>query len=599
MSSNKKSRKKSVKGKERNIRGNLYPALTNTNRGQFYGYIDENGKLIIEAKFTNANDFNEYGLAIVQEAGKYGLINIKGDYVVTPTYDSINKFCEMRAIFTKDDMMGVIDERGVVITKKKYNFIGDYKEDRAIFAISLNKEDYRYGYINLDGEEVISPRYLMADDFNDGTAVVKVNDKMYSLINKDGVVLNNYNYEYLNQYGNGLMVFSNSSDGPYGFINKDGVEIIKPIYEEAQGFRNGMAVVSEKNSVNGSYGVIGLNGEYIYPPIFGDVKILGEDRVALGMAIGSDEYVKRNIYAIGDIKGRCLTNFEYFGVGEYENELAYAFNNEYEFFIDMQGNKVKNLPTVKGSGELSIKGNLIYAYVDYLPYYLGKNGEIIYKPNDIINLDKNYSVIKEKDKPNINYLIYKASVKGIKNKNLQDNINSKLSDMFYFKPYGEHNKSKIVVVDKYDILDYDYYSTFNVKYFSKNLLILDIESYCYYLGAAHGMPTMKTPNIDLVTGKFYTIKDLFMGSVYWVGELNKIIKKMMDFNPEYKNIFKSQFESISFTQDFYIDDDNLYIYFQPYEIALYSSGFVTFKIPFSQIYGMINVNGDYYKSFKL
>ena len=44
-----------------------------------------------------------------------------------------------------------------------------------------------------------------------------------------------------------------------------------------------------------------------------------------------------------------------------------------------------------------------------------------------------------------------------------------------------------------------------------------------------------------------------------------------------------------------MDKNNLYL-FPPYEIAPYA-GFVTFKIPFTEIEGMINKEGNFYKSF--
>ncbi|KFX56623.1 DUF3298 domain-containing protein [Clostridium botulinum] len=596
MSSNKKHSEKHFKYKSR-IEKKLYPALKNTIKGDVYGYIDEKGNLIIEPKFTRAYDFNKYGLAIVEENDKWGLINVKGEYVIKPIYDNINEFNEMRAIFNIKDYMGVLNEKGTVITKKKYNFISDYKDGRAVIAVSSDNGEYIYGYIDLYGKEIVSPKYSEANDFNNGVALVKSQEKSYSLINRSGQVLATYNYEYVAQYGDGLIVFANSYDGPFGFMDINGKEVIKPIYKQAQGFKNKVAIVTEDDSYVGPYGVIDLNGRYIFQPIFSDVKILGEDRLALGMSIGEDKYLTRYIYAIGDTKGNKLTDFIYLVVGDYKDGLAYASDNENTFFIDKLGNEVKSLPIVSGSGELSIKNDLVYANIDYSPYYLDKSGKVIYKPNNVINLNKNYSVMKNRYKPNINYLIYNPVINGVKNRSIQDEINIKLKEMSYFKPYGEDGKPKDAVISKDDVLTYDYYGNFSVKYFKKNLLILDLMGYYYPIGAAHGMPTIKTPSIDLVTGKFYTIGDLFMGGVNWLGELNKIIQKMINSDPQYEYVNKNAFKSIRIDQDFYIDGDNLYIYFPPYEIGPYAAGFITFKIPFSEISGMINKNGAFYLSF--
>lgn len=592
MSSNKKNRRKKsnkvILNKKRfSDKTEIYPALRNTKEGKVYGYINESGVFVIEPIYLNAYDFNSYGLAIVQEGEKFGLINKKGEYILKPTYDSINEFKENRAIFTSENYMGVIDEKGNIITKKKYNFISDYNDGRAIIGVNSNNGDYKYGYIDLDGNEIISPIYSEATSFNEGRALVKIKDGEYGLIDIYGKVINTYNHSYVSQYGNGLMVFGDSFEGPLGYINSDGEVVIKAKYKTAEGFKDGVAIVSESESFIGPYGLINKEGNYIYQPIFSDIKILGEGRVALGMPIGEGDIKLRSIYAIGDTKGNKLTDFIYLVVGEYKDGLAYASNERDTFFIDLSGKEAKNLPRVSGSGELSIKDGLVYADIDYSPYYLDKSGKIIYKPNDVINLDNTYSILKEKYKPNINYLIYNPIVKGISDKKVEAQVNNKLKELSYFRPYSENKNEKVSIITEEDVLDYDYYGDFSIKYFKNNLLNLEIQGYYYPIGAAHGMPSMKTPLINLDTGKFYTLGDLFIGGIYWSNELNKIIKNMIETDKQYEYIFKDQFKGIKPEQDFYIDDSNLYIYFPPYEIGPYAAGFVTFKIPFSEIQGMI------------
>ena len=72
---------------------------------------------------------------------------------------------------------------------------------------------------------------------------------------------------------------------------------------------------------------------------------------------------------------------------------------------------------------------------------------------------------------------------------------------------------------------------------------------------------------------------------------------MINFDKEYNYVFKDSFTGIDNNQNFYIDEDNLYIYFKPYDIAPYSAGFVTFKIPFTQLNKIINKNSEFYMSF--
>ena len=574
----------------------LYPALVNTKDGVIYGYINKKGIFKIKPQFTEAYDFNNGNRAIVRSGDKFGLIDKKGNFKVNPIYDSISQFKEGRAIYNLNSKMGVMDELGEIITKKNYSFINDYSDGFAVVSVS-NNADSKYGYINKDGVEVTPIIYKQATDFNDGYGIVKITDGEFALIDQAGKIINTYKYNYVGGYGDGLMFFSGGFGEKYGYINVAGEVVIEPIYYLATGFKDGMAVVSIDESYNGPSGVINTKGKFIFNQIYSSINLLGEGLVSLGMSIGEGEVKVRSIHAIGNSKGDILSDFKFLEVGNYNNGLAYASDEEYTFFIDNKGNVAKNLPKVKGSGTLEIKDNIVYANIDYEKYYLNKTGSVIYKPNKKIILSNQYSIIKEKYKPNINYLFYYPVITGVYNKKINAQINKELFEISYFTPYAEEGQSKGRIITIDDVLDYSYYGNFLVEFYKKDLLVLDITGYYYPVGAAHGMPSKKTPAVNLVTGKFYSLGDLFMGGVYYTGELNKIIKNMIETDPQYEYIFKDEFKGITENQGFYIDNDYLYIYYPPYEIGPYSAGFITFKIKLDDIKGMINKNGEFYKSF--
>ena len=54
-----------------------------------WGYIDKEGKYIINPQFKIADNFNN-GLAAVQTAGiKYGIIDVNGKYLNNPQFEAI------------------------------------------------------------------------------------------------------------------------------------------------------------------------------------------------------------------------------------------------------------------------------------------------------------------------------------------------------------------------------------------------------------------------------------------------------------------------------------------------------------------------------
>ncbi len=578
------SKKKRIKVKKRKCSKKLYPALKNTKNGSIYGYINNKGEIVIQPKFDLAYDFNDNCLAIINENNKNGIIDLKGEYKVYPIYDSISPFKEDRAVFIKEGSMGIMDEEGNVITKKSYGIVGYFNDGRAVVGDSKSG-DYKYGYIDRNGKEIIHLKYENADNFKDDIALVKVKDYEYSLIDKDGKILNSYKYYFVSQYGDGVMMFSETPEGAYGYIDEEGNKIIKPIFTSASEFVDGIAIVSTEENYNGPYGVINKKGEYILNPIFSEVRYLGEGRLALGMPIGKplgdDRFIAPSIFAIGDTNGNILTQFKYLAVGNYNKGVAYASNNNSTFFIDKNGKVNKNLPKVKGSGELIIKDDIIYANIDYSPYYLTRSGKIIYKPNDEILLDNRYYIIKERYKPNFNFLIYIPQVKGIKNRRVEKKVNSKLKTLSYFKPFAEDQISHSI--NENDVLDYSYYGTFEVEFFKKDILILSLTGYYYPLGAAHGLSSKITPVINLDSGEFYSLEDLFKPGSNWKSRLDSIIQKMINEDPQYEYVYKDGFKGVNEGQNFYFDEDNLYIYFQPYEIGPHSAGFITFKIPFTLV----------------
>lgn len=566
---------------------NLYVAEVKTVQGEKWGFIDDKGNFIIEPKYDYAYDFQENGLAIVQVGNLYGIINPKGEYIVPPKYGGINQFSEGRAIVVDKDNFKVIDESGKEITKGKYNFIGSYNYGRAVFGI-INTASGKelYGYLDREGKEVIPAKYENSNDFKDGKALVKIKDNSHGLIGLQGELLNSYSYYYVGSFGEGFLAFQQKPDGNYGYIDEKGNVIIKPQYTMALPFREGRAVINTSDGVENEYGLIDKTGKYIIKPQYNDINQLGENRVAVGKALDGIKPFLGSKYAIADTNGRFLTDFIYYNISNYDKGYASAYDNINTFFIDKAGNIARNFPIIKGRGTLSFIGNLIKASIDNRLAYYDKNGKLVWKQNTIVKLNDIYTVREEKFKPNKDYLVYFPQVDGMKNMTIEKQVNDRLkvlSQVKYIKPDEQ--------------LDYTYDGDFSIEFFAKNLLVLQLYGYQYYFGAAHGMPTKNYPHIDLVTGRFYELKDLFKKNSDYVKVLSNIIGEQIKNDPQYDYVFPDSYKGIAPNQPFYVDDSALYIYFAPYEIGPYAAGFPTFKIPYKEIMNIIDTNGDFWRSF--
>lgn len=564
----------------------LYPASIKTLDGTKWGYIDEKGNMIIKPQYDYARDFQDNGLAVVEINNKFGAIDESNNFVIEPKYGTITDFSEGRAQVTDNEGFKVIDERGEVLTPKAYSYIGSYSEGRAV-AYDISREGkLLYGYLDAQGEEIIPLRYESASNFNNGKAVVKIRNNQYALIDTDGDIIKIYNNAFVGELGDGLLPFRESAGGNFGFIDENGEVVIVPQYTGAQAFEAGRAIVNTSEDFTNKYGLIDKNGNFIIKPEYNDIKLLGEGLVAVGRAIDSEKPYIGSKYAIANINGKFLTEFIYNNVLEFKDGLASASDDKNTFFIDRTGNKVKSLPILNGSGTVSIDENLIKANIDFRISYLDKTGKVVWSQNTIIPLTDKYKIIEEKFKPNVDYLVYYPQIQGMDNKNVEQVVNNKLKEL-----------SQVKDIDSDVKLDYSYTGDFSVEFFIKSLAVLQINDYEYHFGAAHGMPTLDYPHIDLISGRFYELKDLFKFNSNYVKVISDIIGNQIKDDDKYSYLFPDAYKGIEANQPFYVDQNNLYIYFAPYEIAPYAAGFPTFQIPFSQLMNIINTQGEFWRSF--
>lgn len=55
-----------------------------------YGYVNQEGKVIVDYIYDDATEQNKFGYAAVQKSGKWGAIDSKGEIVIKPTYELDN-----------------------------------------------------------------------------------------------------------------------------------------------------------------------------------------------------------------------------------------------------------------------------------------------------------------------------------------------------------------------------------------------------------------------------------------------------------------------------------------------------------------------------
>lgn len=117
----------------------------------------------------------------------------------------------------------------------------------------------------------------------------------------------------------------------------------------------------------------------------------------------------------------------------------------------------------------------------------------------------------------------------------------------------------------------------DIPYNSGRFISVVSETYDYE-GGAHGQTVRTAKNVDVQSGTVLKLSDLFTDDTY-VDELNRLIMEAVENHPEeYSDLWEKPVIKESNQTDFYLSEDGLIIFYQPYDLSYYARGFVNFTI---------------------
>ena len=199
------------------------------NKDNKKGYVDKNGKVVIDFQYDTAEEFSE-GLAQVSKDGKYGFIDKQGktviDFIYSTGFNQFVGFHNGYAAVKKDKKVGMIDKKGNTVINFEYDELSGYTEEGGLI---LAKKNGKYGYIDIKGNVVIDFQYDKAYHFSEGLARVQKNKKE-GFIDKKGNVVVDFKFDPYSgadldyMFSEGLAPVC--KDDKYGYIDKTGKVVI-------------------------------------------------------------------------------------------------------------------------------------------------------------------------------------------------------------------------------------------------------------------------------------------------------------------------------------------------------------------------------------
>ena len=121
-------------------------AIFGVKKGGKWGYIDGYGKVIVPFEYEEVNNFSE-GLASVRKDGKWGYINPKNEIVIPIEFTNkeVGFFKNGGAEYYTDRGAGLINLKGEIIAEPKYDSIEYVNGNIAI--VSFNGYNYLYDFV--------------------------------------------------------------------------------------------------------------------------------------------------------------------------------------------------------------------------------------------------------------------------------------------------------------------------------------------------------------------------------------------------------------------------------------------------------------------
>lgn len=189
------------------------------------GFVNAQGREVIKAQFDYTSSFSG-GCCVVgidQSSGsrQYGVINTQGGYMIKPQSSPLDNLGQGRIAFYDNNKSewGICSTSGQKIISAKYDLISVYS-----CGLALVERNGKYGYIDMNGREVIEPKYAYATDFVEDVAWVQETEtSRVELINKNGVTIMKLKTDEYPQGGfhNGLAYIYNSDTYENSYINKN------------------------------------------------------------------------------------------------------------------------------------------------------------------------------------------------------------------------------------------------------------------------------------------------------------------------------------------------------------------------------------------
>lgn len=194
------------------------------NEGQEkWGFVDKEGKAIINAQFSEIGNFVNGMCPVSNPEGKWGYIDKEGKILINYQFDDAKSFYGGFAVVVSDGKAGLIDEKG------KYKINPQFSEIQNDGDLFLVQQDGKFGWTDKEGKIIINPQFSRAYPFNNQNLAAVQSGKSFGFIDKEGKVVINPQFDMALPFNGKLALVLSSNK--IGFIDEEGKYVINPQFD--------------------------------------------------------------------------------------------------------------------------------------------------------------------------------------------------------------------------------------------------------------------------------------------------------------------------------------------------------------------------------
>lgn len=491
----------------------LFPVKQPSSNISLWAYMDENGSLATSYQYSEASAFNEYGLAPVADInGFVSIINEDLETIVKPQKKPI-------AVEFSDDMLAFRYKSESVFFAFDGTNIGSFPVTSGFFSEGLipAEKNGLWGYINLKGEFEIEPIYKKVSDFENGFAVVQLNDTNgYGVLKKDDHIVcilpEDLQLKYLKIWNGDTLVVS--QNGRYALYSLSKGEFLNEyIYQEISEFENGFAIAR----MNNMWGIIDTKGRHIVNFQYYDLSYMGN-----GLYSARGNSSPTGTCSIIDYSGRLVYRTDVYagGFDKVVNEVFWhgTLSNQILFisqngsFLSSFENAENPVILTKNIAKITVAGKTQYVNI--------RTGNIVFSPEREYSFEyfkvssstyEKYLGLDSNGNDNEWILTYPV-IYGMSNKVVQDKINSQIQAFFIEGP-------------KTPLIDQSLTGSFGISQVGRLLIVW---ADCVY-GTGDGSAIWNDSiTLDLADGTMYNLTtDLFNNN--YIDVVRKLLPQNIPF----------------------------------------------------------------------